>query len=214
MNELKVDSIVKTFGNRKVLSDVSLNCKPNEIVGLLGRNGSGKSTLLKIIFGSLAADTSYVNINGIVMTDRFKRARKIAYLYQGDSTPATIKVSTLLKLFKAESLAEHYLVKRNINQKFGELSGGEARFLEILCVLHSPAQYIILDEPFNGLSPITKEEVKEEIKNASAGKGILITDHDFRSVWDISTKNYLMTNGNLRELKDFEELKDRGYLPH
>ncbi len=213
MDELKVDSVVKTFGGRKVLSDVHLSCKPGEIVGLLGRNGSGKSTLLKIIFGSLSADTAYVNINGTVMINRFKRAQKIAYLYQDDSTPPSVKVSTLLKLFKAESLAEHSLVKRIKHQRFVELSGGEARFLEILCVLNCPAQYIILDEPFNGLSPILKEEVKEEIKTASATKGVIITDHDFKSVWDITTKNYLMTNGNIKETKDIEDLRNRGYLP-
>jgi ABC-type multidrug transport system ATPase subunit len=212
MDELKVDSIVMTFGSRKVLSDIYLSCKPGEIVGLLGRNGSGKSTLMKIICGSLTADSSYVNINGAVMTNRFKRSSKIAYLYQDDSTPFSLKVPTLLKLFKAKDLSHHPMVKKVMHQKFGELSGGEARFLEILCVLNCPAQYILLDEPFNGLSPILKEEIKKEIKKAVNTKGIIITDHDYTHVLDITSKNYLMTNGNLKEVNRVQELRDLGYL--
>lgn len=213
MKELKVDSVVKTFGTRKILSDIYLNCKPGEIVGLLGRNGSGKSTLLKIIFGSLTADNSYVNVNGKVITNRFDRAKNIAYLYQDGFIPVNTKVSTIMKLFKVKNLADNQLINKIINQKYGELSGGEARFLEILCVLNCPAEYILLDEPFNGLSPILKEEVKEEIKKTSIHKGIVLTDHDFRNVWEISTKNYLMTNGNIKEVKSKEDLQAGGYLP-
>lgn len=213
MKQLKVDSVVKYFGTRKVLSDVHLHCQSGEIVGLLGRNGSGKSTLLKIIFGILPAENAYVNLNGDVLTNRFKRSQKMAFLYQDTFVPQEVKVRTLLKLFHAENLKTHPLVDKVLNQTFGQLSGGEARYLEILFVLNCKAPYVILDEPFNGLSPILKEEIKNEIKVASATKGIIITDHDYRNVLEITNRNYMMIQGNIKTITDLGQLQIYGYIP-
>lgn len=211
MKKLHVDSVFKTYGTHRVLAGAYLVCKPGEIVGILGRNGSGKSTLLKIIFGSIPSDSSYVSVNGVVYSNRFQRPKKIAYLFQDTFVPNNIKVKTLLKLFRAEELSHHVMVSKILDQTIGELSGGECRYLEVLFILYSKAEYIILDEPFNGLSPILKEEIKIEIRKSP--KGIIITDHDYRNVLDLTTKNLLLTNGSIQEIRDIEELRTKGYLP-
>lgn len=214
MKELHVDSVVKYFHTTKILSDVYLSCLPGQITGILGRNGSGKSTLLKIIFGSMAADHAYVRIDGKVYINRSDRPSKIAYLYQDSFIPGHLKVRTVLSLMALDHLAEHPTIKPILNTTFAEVSGGEVRYLEILFTLNRPAPYIILDEPFNGLSPILKDEVKEIIRSAARkGKGIILTDHDYRNVLDISTRMYMMRAGSLKPFDDPEELRPLGYLP-
>ncbi len=214
MKKLHVDSVVKYFHTAKILSDVYLTCSPGGITGILGRNGSGKSTLLKIIFGSMPADHAYVRIDGKVYINRSERPSKIAYLYQDSFVPGHLKVRTVLSLMAADHLAEHPVVKPILNTTFSEVSGGEVRYLEILFTLNRSTPYIILDEPFNGLSPILKDEVKEIIRSAAReGKGIILTDHDYRNVLDISTQKYIMSTGSLRPFDDPEELKRYGYLP-
>lgn len=214
MSKLHVDSVVKYFHTTKVLSDVYLSCSPGEITGILGRNGSGKSTLLKIIFGTMPADHAYVRINGKVYTNRSDRPSKIAYLYQDSFIPGHLKVRTVLRLMTLNHLAEHPVVKPILNTTFAEVSGGEVRYLEILFTLNRPAPYIILDEPFNGLSPLLKDEVKEIIRSAAReGKGIILTDHDYRNVLDISTQKYIMRAGSLKPFHNPEELRSLGYLP-
>lgn len=214
MKELHVDSVVKHFHTAEVLSDIYLRCLPGEITGILGRNGSGKSTLLKIIFGSMPADHAYVRIDGKVYTRRSDRPGKIAYLYQDSFIPAHLKVRTVIKLMSISRLAEHPVVRPILHNTFAEISGGEARYLEILFTLNRPVPYIILDEPFNGLSPILKEDVKEIIQSsAREGKGIILTDHDYRNVLEIATQKYIMRTGSLKLFNDPEELRPLGYLP-
>ncbi|MBX2953805.1 MAG: ATP-binding cassette domain-containing protein [Leadbetterella sp.] len=214
MKQLHVDSVVKHFFTTKVLSDVYLSCSPGEITGIFGRNGSGKSTLLKIIFGSMPADHAYVKIDGKVYTRRSERPSRIAYLYQDSFIPDHLEVKTVLNLMGLHHLKDHPAVKSILRSTFASISGGEARYLEILFILNRPAPYILLDEPFNGLSPILKDEVKELIRSAAEkGKGIILTDHDYRNVLDIATHKYSMRDGVLKPFKDPEELRLLGYLP-
>ncbi len=214
MKGLHVDSVVKYFNTTKVLSDIYLSCQPGEITGILGRNGSGKSTLLKIIFGSMSAEHAYVKIDGKVILNREKRPSEIAYLYQDSFLPVHLKINTILRLMTINHLASHPVVKPILNSAVGEISGGEVRYLEILFILNRPVPYIILDEPFNGLSPLLKEEVKGIILSAArSGKGIILTDHDYRNVLEIATQKYIMRNGVLKPFDDPEELRPLGYLP-
>ncbi len=160
----------------------------------------------------MGADHAYVRINGRVYPER--NNRPIAYLFQDTFLPPHLKVKTILRLMKVKHLSAHPNVQPILNTKIANISGGEQRYLEILFILHRPLPYIILDEPFNGLSPILKEEVKELILSvAREGKGILLTDHDYRNVLDISTKNYVLKEGILRPFEDPEELRQYGYLP-
>jgi len=105
------------------------------------------------------------------------------------------------------------LVADLIKSKANQLSGGEKRLVEILLVLYSKASYLLLDEPFNGLSPIHKESIKNLIKSKANNKGIIVTDHDYRKVTEISDRIVLLHDGGTKNIKDVEELEFWGYLP-
>ena len=114
MSKLHVDSIIKSFGTKQVLTDVYLSCEKGEIIGLLGRNGTGKSTLLKIIFGSLPADRKFVKIGNKIITGLFDNRNLIKYLPQDNFLPSHVKVKTIIELFctesNAKSIKAHYLI--------------------------------------------------------------------------------------------------------
>ncbi|TAF59195.1 MAG: ABC transporter, partial [Flavobacterium sp.] len=94
----------------------------------------------------------------------------------------------------------------------GELSSGELRYLEIKLVLHNPSKFVLLDEPYNGLSPLLIEKINDLILNNSAQKGIIITDHNYESIIGISTRLALLKEGKLHHIKNKEELVEKGYL--
>jgi ABC-type lipopolysaccharide export system ATPase subunit len=80
-------------------------------------------------------------------------------------------------------------------------------------MIHSDALFVLIDEPFNGVAPVYKEEIKKMIREQSGTKGFIITDHDYRNILDISTKTLLIQDGGIREVKDFEALQNLGYIP-
>lgn len=217
MNNLHVDSIIKHYGNRNILSDVYLSCTKGEIIGLLGRNGSGKSTLLKIIFGSVSADTKFVKVGDKIIRGLISNKSTIRYLSQDHFVPENIKIQTLVKIFcdrrTAILVAEHHLIKPLLHMKPSQISGGEKRILEILLIIYAEASYILLDEPFNGVAPIHKETIKALILEQAKYKGFIISDHDYRNVLDISNKTLLLHQGAIRHIKCRDDLMHFGYLP-
>lgn len=217
MSGLHVDSVRKQIRGRQILNDVFISCGTGEIVGLLGRNGSGKSTLLKIIFGSLSADYKFISIDGKRINSLYDNRNLLQYLPQDHYLPNHVKIKTMIQCFcssqNAAILMEHDLIKPSYHKKINELSGGERRILEVLLMVHSESKYLLLDEPFNGLSPLHIEILKDIIKKHSKDRGFIITDHDYRNVLDISSSVVLMDNGNTRLIKDFNDLVDFGYLP-
>ncbi|MBI9067966.1 MAG: ATP-binding cassette domain-containing protein [Salinivirgaceae bacterium] len=216
MRSLHVDSIIKAYNNKQVLTDVFVSCNSGEIVGLIGRNGSGKSTLLKIIFGSLVPERKFVKIDEEVLNTLFRNSRKIKYLPQHGFLPDHIRLNEVVNLFCnkacAKKIKEHEKVKLFLKKKCKQLSGGERRFFEVLLIIYSDAQFILLDEPFNGIAPIYKEEIKKIITEQSLSKGFIITDHDYRNVIDISTKHILLHDGGTKPILSMEDLKYWGYL--
>ena len=217
MDCLQADSIVKNYGTLRVLSDIFISCKPGEIVGLVGRNGSGKSTLLKIIFGSLKADQKFVKANESQIVTLADGISHIKYLPQDNFLPKNNRIDKLLGLFDGSlDINELYsdpLVSGLLNRKPSQLSGGEKRLVEILIILYSKAKYLLLDEPFNGVAPIHKERIKELIKEKARNKGIIITDHDYRNVLDVSDRIVMIYDGGTRNIKDLKELEFWGYMP-
>jgi ABC-type multidrug transport system ATPase subunit len=217
MNYLYVDSVTKSFGLKQVLTDIFISCKKGEIIGLLGRNGAGKSTLLKIIFGSISADSKFIRIGNKMIDGLYDNRNLINYLPQHSFLPNHLKVSQLISLFCNKSNADiinanahiHPLVNKLTNQ----LSGGERRLVEIFLIVHSNADYILIDEPFNGIAPIFKEEIKCLIKEYSGSKGFIITDHDYRNIIDIATRTILMHDGGLEEIKQKDDLIFWNYIP-
>ena len=211
---LEVDSIVKSFGNIDLLTDIYLCCKPGERIAIFGRNGCGKSTLLKIIFGTRSCERSFIRINGKVQTHKAFLSGQIAYLPQHHFLPPELPIKEVIKLY-INSNPENFLKDKHLSHiedsKIKDLSGGELRYLEIKLLLLSSHMYIMLDEPYNGLSPICCESVRELIYNASSTKGIIFTDHNFREIHKIANRILLLDQGYLKEIKDSTELKPFGY---
>jgi ABC-type multidrug transport system ATPase subunit len=217
MDNLHVDSVIKTFGTRQVLTDIYLSCSKGEIVGMLGRNGSGKSTLLKIIFGSLLPDQKFVLIEDKIIKGIYDNRNLVNYLPQYHFLPNHVKASTIISLFcdkrNASLLKSNDQIKPMLARKSRQLSGGEKRLLEILLILHSNAHYLLIDEPFNGLDPLYKDYIKDIIREQSKSKGLIITDHDYRNILDVSTRVVLLHDGGIREISDINQLKVLGYIP-
>lgn len=213
---LEVDGIQKRFNERVVLSDVYLKCETSDIIGLFGRNGSGKSTLLKIIFGLISAPGKCIRIDGVSKNNSGNLSNEISYLHQEQYIPnhLSVKKAILLSIDKQnrDSFYEDEFIQSLLEKKIRHLSGGELRYLEIKIVLFNPAKFILLDEPYNGLSPLMIEVVNEMIKENSLKKGIIITDHNYQSTMKIATRLILIKEGKTHVLKEKSELVDKGYL--
>ncbi|MDX2444836.1 MAG: ATP-binding cassette domain-containing protein [Bacteroidales bacterium] len=214
---LHVDSVIKAFGTKQVLTDVFISCRHGEIVGLLGRNGTGKSTLLKIIFGSLSADRKFVKIGDRFINSLFDNRNLLNYLPQDNFLPNHIKISSAIDLFcnskRAVQIKNHDLISPLLNKKTKQLSGGEIRLIEIFLIVFSESIYTLIDEPFNGVAPVYKEEIKNIIKEQSKIKGFIISDHDYRNILDVATRTIVIHDGGTKEINDKNELKDWGYIP-
>jgi ABC-type multidrug transport system ATPase subunit len=217
MTGLHVDSVRKDFRGRPVLNDIYLSCEVGEIVGLLGRNGSGKSSLLKIVFGSLRADNKFVSVDDKKVSSLFSVRNQIQYLPQDNFMPGHLSIKSIIACFcnrsNADMLMRHDLIKPFLNKKVGQLSTGERRLIEISMLINPTAKYLLLDEPFNGVSPIYVEVIKDLIRSNATHKGYIITGQDYRNVIDLSSRLILMKDGITKIIKELDELVTLGYLP-
>ena len=216
MDGLHVDSVMKSFRNKKVLTDIYLSCQPGDIIGLLGRNGSGKSTLLKIIFGSLMADNKYIKIDSKVVSKPYENSNQVKYLPQDSYLPKDLTIEKIISLYDTEigtsKLRNDPYINRFLKKRVRHLSGGEKRIIEILLIVYSSARYLLLDEPFNGVAPIYIDDIKSRIRGQSNTKGIILTDHDYRNIIDVSNRIILLSDGGIKEIKDLKELEYWGYV--
>lgn len=214
---LEADSIRKEFGTNQVLTDISIRCQPGDIIGLLGRNGSGKSTLLKILFGTLYTDHKFIRINNKILDQPFKTKNFIAYLNQDNFLPRNITVSKVIDIYSnlipSNGFLHDEVLTRVLRTKIGNLAGGESRYLEVKLLLNLDTDFVLLDEPFNGIAPVHIELIKKMILDKSINKGIILTDHDYRNVLDISNRYYLLFDGGLKPVKSKQDLINWGYVP-
>jgi lipopolysaccharide export system ATP-binding protein len=212
---LKVDSVQLSFDGLNILQDVYLKCSQGQIIGLLGRNGSGKSSLLKIIFGTLTPGYKYVAINDEYI-GRGYDDRRIAYLPQQNYLPADIKISKLAKVLIDNKFWDEFtelpIYQSHYRKTPNQLSGGELRKLETMMVVYSKADFILLDEPFTHISPVQTEELKPILRRCAASKGIIITDHQYANVLDVSDQVILLNNGCTKHIKNVDELITYGYI--
>lgn len=217
MSKLHIDSVTKSFNERKILQDTYIGCETGQVIGLLGRNGSGKSTLLKIIFGTEYGDTQFIKYDNTILKNISDRKNRISYLPQDLFLPKYIKIKNLIPLFcnqkNIELLFNSEFVQPFLHEKPKNLSKGEQRIIETLMIIYSEADFILLDEPFHSLSPKVTEELKKNILLESAHKGFIISDHNFKDVLDISELMYLLSDGHLKQLQDLNELQRYNYLP-
>lgn len=215
--ELYIDSVAFSYhAHQTLLTGGFLQCKVGDTVALIGRNGSGKSTLMKILFGTIKAKHSYIRLNG----RRIKSAlssKEVCYLPQDRFLPTALRVRKAVELMipcveKRKMILGHEIIDRIKDNLVADISGGECRLLEIMLLLNQPATFILLDEPFSGLSPLIKDEVAALILSFQKNKGIVLSDHDYRSTLSLCTQMVLLQNGSCRIINDRKEL-ELFYLP-
>ncbi len=215
MTQLLAKNLAKIYSGRKVVSDVTIEVSAGEVVGLLGPNGAGKTTSFYMIVGLVRADAGQVFLGGKEITHNpmHERAKMgIGYLPQEASVFRKMSVEDNLlsilelnqslskaqQIDKMNELLEEFKIT-HIKQSLGmSLSGGERRRVEIARALANEPNFILLDEPFAGVDPISVGEIKEIIEHLkNRGLGVLITDHNVRETLDVCQRAYIVESGNI-----------------
>ncbi|MEQ5789618.1 ATP-binding cassette domain-containing protein [Muricauda sp. NFXS6] len=213
---LEIDNIELSFDNKSILRGVYLKAESGKITGILGRNGSGKTSLLNILFGSLKPKYKSIRIDGKFIKEPLFLSTKVAYLPQHKLLSKNIKVGTCFKLFNIDwktfiQTFQHF--KTFKNHYTSELSGGELRLLETYLILNSDKSIILLDEPFSNLAPLYISKIKEIIQKRKAHKVILLTDHFYEEILELSDELYFLKNGCSKLICNTKDLQNEGYLP-
>jgi lipopolysaccharide export system ATP-binding protein len=223
--KLRTENIVKRYGQRVVVNEVSINVVQGEIVGLLGPNGAGKTTSFYMIVGLISPNRGKIFLEEEDITELpvYKRARKgIGYLAQEASVFRKLSVENNIKAVlemsqfsKEEQMERTELLLREfgllkIRKNLGtQLSGGERRRTEIARALSLSPKFILLDEPFAGVDPIAVEDIQEIIsKLKDKNIGILITDHNVHETLSITDRSYLLYEGSIMKSGTSEELAE------
>jgi lipopolysaccharide export system ATP-binding protein len=213
---LEVDSVIKSFYDNQVLTDIYLKCQTGDIIGILGSNGAGKTTLFKILFGTLHAENSFIKINGKIYEKPYLTPGLLTFLPQEDFIPKQLTLQQVAGLYLGKNTKEFFgeeeILEKVRYSKIANLSGGEMRYFAIKLILNLSSKFVLLDEPFNGVSPLIIGKIKNMIKNYAQNKGIILTDHDYRNVIDISNRLMLLRDGGLKIIKEQSELIRWGYL--
>lgn len=215
MERLSAQHLRKSYGSTLVLEDVSLTVNRGEIVGLLGPNGAGKTTCFYMLVGLIKPDSGNINLASLDLTTApvHERARAgIGYLPQEasvfktlstqDNILAILELNDELDQQQRNARLEELIDEFNlgpVRDSLGQsLSGGERRRLEIARALASNPQFILLDEPFAGVDPISVNDIKDEIIDlAKRGIGVLITDHNVKDTLDICDRAYIVHQGRI-----------------
>lgn len=215
MITLHAKHLAKSYRKRDVIRDVSLSVDAGQVVGLLGPNGAGKTTCFYMIVGLIAMDKGEISIGDkdISKLPVHGRAREgIGYLPQEASVFRKLSVEdnlmAILETRKELSKAERVLQQNRLLEEFHithirhslgmSLSGGERRRVEIARALAMEPSFILLDEPFAGVDPISVNDIKQTIRHLSERKiGVLITDHNVRETLDICEKAYIISEGKV-----------------
>ena len=220
---LRTEGLVKKYGKRTVVNNVSINVKQGEIVGLLGPNGAGKTTSFYMTTGLIVPNAGHIYLNNEDITNYpvYKRARAgIGYLPQEASVFRKMSVEdnimsvlemTKLNLQqrkdKLESLIGEFRLNKVRKNKSDQLSGGERRRTEIARCLAIDPKFIMLDEPFAGVDPIAVEDIQHIVwKLKYRNIGILITDHNVQETLTITDRAYLLFEGKILFQGNPEEL--------
>lgn len=215
MSELKAAHLKKSFKKRAVVNDVSIHVKRGECVGLLGPNGAGKTTSFYLIVGLQKCDSGHITLNGqdITRLPIHERARLgIGYLPQEASVFRKMTVfENLLSILQCrkdlkkqarldtiERLLQEFHISHLRDHLGMSLSGGERRRVEIARALATNPDFILLDEPFAGVDPISVLDIKKMITHlCDRNIGVLITDHNVRETLDICSRAYILSQGQV-----------------
>ena len=237
INILKAENISKKYQRKTIINNVSITVAQNEIIGILGPNGAGKSTTFHVIAGLTKCDSGKVLLNGTDITTKRlpKRAKLgVAYLPQDssifrglsvrDNIYAVLELQTNLskdeKLARVEEILSQFQLGKIRNTLGAFVSGGERRRVEVARALAISPKFILLDEPFAGIDPVSISEIKQiiiDIKNNNIG--VIITDHNVRETLKICDRADIMHNGKIiqsgtaKQILENDKIKEI-YLGH
>jgi lipopolysaccharide export system ATP-binding protein len=220
---LSASGLLKTYKNRAVVNDVSVQLQQGEIVGLLGPNGAGKTTTFYMITGLIRPDGGHIALDGrdITAEPMYRRARMgIGYLAQEPSVFRKLTVEDNVRAIletlplgdaerreRLERLLDELAIKHLRRQKGFQLSGGERRRLEITRALVTEPKFMLLDEPFAGVDPIAVHDIQTIVAGLRhRGIGVLITDHNVEQTLDIVDRAYIMFEGKVQVAGTVREL--------
>ncbi|OQA91538.1 MAG: Lipopolysaccharide export system ATP-binding protein LptB [Elusimicrobia bacterium ADurb.Bin231] len=223
--KIRVENIIKNYGKRRVVNGITLNINEGEILGLLGPNGAGKTTSFHIIVGLIKADSGhiYCGDEDIIDYPVHARAQKgIVYLSQEPSVFRGLTVEdnilAVLEMLnysekerkrRAEDLMKQFNVFHLRDRYSHSLSGGERRRTEIARALTVSPRFILLDEPFVGIDPITINDIQTIIRTLkNNGIGIILTDHNVREALEIIDRAYIIYDGKILMEGSAKELID------
>ena len=215
MSVLTVRHLKKTYKSRQVVQDVSLSVQGGEVIGLLGPNGAGKTTSFYMIVGLVASEGGSIHLNNIELTRMpmdIRARRGLGYLPQEASVFRKLTVeqniAAVLEIVpklssqdrdnRLEALLQEFHIT-HIRENLGmSLSGGERRRVEIARALASEPQFVLLDEPFAGVDPISVGDIQRIVQQLSEmGIGVLITDHNVRETLGICDRAYIVNEGRI-----------------
>jgi lipopolysaccharide export system ATP-binding protein len=224
MSHLRVEHLAKSYRSRQVVRDLSLEVSSGEVVGLLGPNGAGKTTAFYMIVGLVPADAGRIRLNDVDITDLpvHRRARLgLGYLPQEASVFRKLTVednirgilevrrdlSPTQRRERLEALMEELHIS-HLRFSLGQsLSGGERRRVEIARALAADPKFMLLDEPFAGVDPISVLDIQRIIRHLSARHiGVLITDHNVRETLGICGRAYIVNTGKVIASGSAEEI--------
>lgn len=218
MDLLKVTDVNKSYGKKAILKNINLDCKVGEIIGIFGRNGTGKSTLLKLIFGTVKADSILIKINSEIISQKaIIPSKRIGYLPQDTFLPKERKVREIIPFFfpKGDDQDKIFYspqVPSFEKIKIGKLSLGQLRYLELLIIGNLNHQFLMLDEPFSMIEPIYKDVIKSLLLKLKKTKGIILTDHYYNDVLEITDENFVIKDSEIIKVADKSDLVKYEYL--
>ncbi|MGN0004514.1 MAG: LPS export ABC transporter ATP-binding protein [Candidatus Gastranaerophilaceae bacterium] len=215
--QIKAQNLVKIYGDRTVVNDISFTVNKSEVVGLLGPNGAGKTTTFYMVVGLVKPASGKIilddkDLTNLTMNKRAKLG--IGYLPQEASIFRKLTVEENIRLVleindklspdekekKLEDLLDEFGVKKLRDYAAISLSGGERRRVELARALAASPEFILLDEPFTGIDPIAIGEIKDNIRKLSEekGLGVLITDHNPKATLSITDRAYVIFDGKIK----------------
>ncbi|MFQ6082009.1 MAG: LPS export ABC transporter ATP-binding protein [Candidatus Aminicenantia bacterium] len=214
MSILKTENLTKIYNQRRVVDEVSIEIHSGEVVGLLGRNGAGKTTTFQLIVGLIRPDEGDIFLDSQKISNKptYLRAREgISYLPQEDSVFLKATVEENLRMILELLFYPKKEIKEKTTQLLTELgiahlvkspaytlSGGEKRRLEICRALILEPKFLLLDEPFTGIDPLTIAEIQKIILYLKTKKiGIIISDHNVRDTFEITDRAYIIHQGKI-----------------
>lgn len=218
MESFKLQNAQIQFGKKEVLKDVSFSLLTGEILGVFGRNGSGKSILLKMIFGTQKGGSLGATINANIFNPSENIKNKhIGYVPQDPFIPKYPKVRDVVPMYYPDEKRQDAIfytpgIHKIAAKRVGELSEGERKFFEVILIGNGSHPFLFLDEPFSMIDPLTKDKIKEFLLQKKETKGIIITDHYYDDVLQITNKNLVIKDGISHVIESVEDLKKFKYL--